>query len=184
MRKILLFLIIISFISCSEKSELSNTFNCESTNNALKKTITDFNKNFEIDIPTHWKTELYYSQSSSEIYSADTTKQLTETYILDVSQNLGELNLDDAFFKKNDSILAKKNLLKINSKNITFREKEAYYYITQEIKQNFIVNRLNLLIKTSTNQYISAYCEVYGKDQIEERLCDGISVLNTIKFLD
>jgi hypothetical protein len=184
MKKFIFFIATIVFFSCSEKSELTAAFNCNVSNKDAKKTITDFRRNFEINIPTHWKTELFYNQSSSEIYSADTTKQLTNTYILDVSHQLGEINFDNHFIKKNDSVLKSKKLFKIKSNTLTFKQYPAFYYITQGTNKRFVVNRLNLLVKTSEHEYIAAYCEVYGNEQIEERFCDGISILNTLKLLD
>jgi hypothetical protein len=48
---------------------------------------------------------LYYDDFKSQIYAADTAKQLTETYILDVAWHQGELTLDDALAKKITDVL-------------------------------------------------------------------------------
>ena len=55
-------------ISCSKQSKLSETFNCGTVKIENTKTITDFNKNFNIHIPSSWKTKLYFNKYESEIF--------------------------------------------------------------------------------------------------------------------
>ena len=97
MKKVILLILTISVISC-QKNELSDEFNCKTTSEFSEvKEIRDVLKKFKITLPTKWKTQLYYDDFQSEIYSADTTKSLKETYILDISWHQGELNLDEFF---------------------------------------------------------------------------------------
>ena len=132
-------LLLIVFSSCSNQSELSGNFDCGNSNNENKTTLKDFNKNFKLNIPVSWKTELYYDNFQSEIFSADTVKQLTETYILDVSYKLGSVQFNDDYFFKNDSILSNKNLKIIKSKNILFQDKQVFGTCQKVLKMGMLI---------------------------------------------
>ena len=170
-------------ISCSEPSELSKEFNCKSVN--LKKTakILDFNKNFKIGIPTYWQTKLYYDNFTSEIFAADTIKQFSETYILSTSYNLGEVNFNDDFFKRNDSLATSKNLKIIQSKKIQFQSKESCYYLLKGVKNNFPYHQFQLTVKLTENSFFNSYIDVYGEAAVEDRICEAITILDKIEFL-
>ena len=104
MRNIIFFSLIFLLISaCSKQSEIGKKMNCSPTTYKNTKEITDFNKNFILSIPSNWKTELYFDNYQSEIFTADTIKQLSETYILAASFNLGTLNFDSDFHHRKDS---------------------------------------------------------------------------------
>lgn len=143
----------------------------------------DFNKNFKLNIPTNWKTDLYYDKYQSEIFTADTTKQLTSTYILDASFNLGKLTFDTAFYQKTDAILQASNLKKVNFGTIQFKSKPAYWYLSEGTKNNFNYQQFNLAVQLSENTFFNAYVAIYGNEKINERLCESISILETIEFL-
>lgn len=183
MKKLLIFLLFIIIFSCKKQSKLAINFNCNTKISAIKKEVTDFNKNFMLKIPKNWKTELYYNNFQSEIFTADTTKQLTETFILDVAYNQGNLELTPNYYNKIDSIFGSKNLTITSSKQIIFKSKPAYYYVAKGVKNNFPYQQLNLLVKTSENTYLSAYTEVYGTKNVIPRFCKSISILNSIRFL-
>jgi hypothetical protein len=176
-------LLLFTFISCSKPSELSNEFNCGSVNFENTKQISDFNKNFKISIPTSWKTKLYYDNFSSEIYAADTLKQFLETYIISTSYNLGEVNFNANYFKRNDSLATSKGLKIIQSKKIQFQSKESYYYLLKGMKNNFPYHQFQLTVKLTENSFFNSYIDIYGEDAVEERICEAITILDEIEFL-
>ena len=183
--KSFLYIIALFFIliSCKNQSELSKTFNCKTSNLSNSEVFTDFKQNFNITIPTNWNTELYYNEFQSEIFTADTTKQLSETYILDAAFNYGNLEFNDDFYNKTASILATSNLQKIKDGSIKFKSKPAYWYLVKGTKKGFNYNQFNLLIKLSKETYFTAYSEIYGTNNIDERICESITILNSIEFL-
>lgn len=184
MKRFLLNIILLfTVISCSKQSELSNVLDCETEKIENTKTILDFNKNFRIDIPTTWKTDLYYDKYQSELFTADTTKQLTSTYILDVSFNLGKLDFDNQFYKKTDSIIQISNFKKLKSGIIEFQSKPAHWYISKGFRNNFEYHQFNLTVQLSENTYFNAYTDVYGSENVEKRICESISLIETIEFL-
>jgi len=179
----LLFIVIFSIIGCSKQSELSKIFNCSSTSIKNTKSISDFNKNFKLSIPTNWKTDLYFDQYQSELFTADTTKQLLSTYILDASFNFGILNFDEAYYTKIDSVLEISKLQKINSGNLDFNNKPAYWYVAKGQKNNYNYHQFNITLKLSENTYFNSYSEIYGDENVDERICESIAILESLEFV-
>jgi len=171
-------------ISCSKQSKLSKNFNCDTAKIENTKVITDFNKNFNIHIPSSWKTKLYFNKYESEVFAADTIKELTESYVLGTSFNAGTLNFEANFHKKTDSILAINNLQIINSGDEHFQSKPTYWYVAKGLKNGFTYHQFNLTSKRSESTYFNAYAEIYGDDNINERICETISLLEKVKFLE
>lgn len=174
----------ITFLSCSKQTELSKSFSCKTYKIQNATNIYDFKKNFRIPIPNTWKTNLYYTEFQSEIFTADTIKQLSETYILDVSFNNGSLKFNDNFIKKTDSLLTISSLYKIKEKTIKFQEKPAYWYVVKGIKNGFTYHQFNLFILNSENTYITANSEIYGDNNVEDRICESISIIEKIEILN
>jgi hypothetical protein len=38
-------------------------------------------------------------------------------------------------------------------------------------------------VKISDNTYFNAYSEIYGEENIEERICKSIAIIETVEFL-
>jgi len=184
MKNIFSFLVvIILLLSCSNPSKLQEKFTCKIAEVENLKIINDFNKNFKLSISNNWKTTLYFNKYESEIFAADTLKQLTESFILGTSFNLGVLNFDIDFHKKTDSILKQSNLEIINSGKDLFQSKQAYWYLAKGSKNGFTYHQFNLTAKLSENTYFNGYSEIYGDNNINERICETISILEKIEFL-
>lgn len=185
MRKIpFLSWIFLLVLGCSNQSEIGKKMNCSGTTYKNTKQITDFNKNFTLNIPSNWKTELYFDNYQSEIITADTLKQLSETYILAASYNLGTLDFDNDFHHRKDSVLTANKLKIIDSGNESFQSKPSFWYISKGTKNNFDYHRFTVLTKISENTYFSAYAEIYGNTNVDERICESISLLESIQFLE
>ncbi|WP_157961096.1 hypothetical protein [Lutibacter citreus] len=180
---LIILLSIFILVGCKNQSELSKLYNCKTGNIKNTIAISDFKENFNISIPNSWKTNLYYDKNQSEIFAADTTKQLTETYIIDAAYNYGSLTFNNSFYKKTDSILKASNLKKVNSGTILFKEKPAYWYLSKGKKKGFDFHQFNLIVKTSKNAFFTSYCEIYGTTNIESRICESISIIDNIEFL-
>lgn len=177
-------LIFLLILGCSNQSEIGKKMNCSPTIYKNTKQITDFNKNFILDIPNNWKTELYFDNYQSEIFTADTIKQLSETYILAASFNFGTLNFDKDFHQRKDSVLSINNLKIIDSGNESFQSKPSFWYVSKGTKNNFDYHRFTVMSKLSENTYFSAYAEIYGDSNIDNRICESISLLESIQFLE
>lgn len=176
--------IFLLILGCSKQSEIGKKLNCSATTYKNTKEIIDFNKNFTLNIPNNWKTELYFDNYQSEIFTADTLKQLSETYILVASYNLGTLNFDADFHHRKDSVLSTNNLKIIDSGNESFQSKPSFWYVSKGTKNNFDYHRFTIYSKLSENTYFSAYAEIYGSSNVDKRICESISLLESIQFLE
>ena len=88
-------LIGVVFSSC-KNSQFEREFSCDTPMSfSNTKKYKDVLNHFEIDVPKNWKTSLYYDEYQSKLYTADTTRNLSESYIIDVTWHQGELIIDD-----------------------------------------------------------------------------------------
>jgi len=174
-------LILITTTSCAKKTALETTFDCSnSVSFSDTKKVKDVKKNFTISVPTNWKTQLYYDEFQSDIFTADTTKQLSETYILDTSWKLGELKLDAEFESK---LLSSTDLAVVGSKFEDIQEKPAFWYVLKGENKGFDYQVLQIYIKTSVDTYLEIKTEVYGTENVEKRLCESIQIIKSIEFI-
>ncbi|WP_397446569.1 hypothetical protein [Polaribacter sp. R77954] len=174
---IVIFLASLLFFSCNKKSEISKVFNCETaTFNHLEK-VDDVKTLFSIDLPKDWKINLYTDVVQSSIFTADTTKQLTETVLLDVTYISNKINFDEAFLLQQEQEHLAKNLIKTKSKRVVFLEKPSLLMQFKGIKGQFPYQVSNLFIKLNNSNFILAKTEIYGDSLVNQRLCKAFSLL-------
>ena len=173
-------------ISSCNKNDIENTFDCESTTNfANTKEFTDVLKHFKIKIPKNWNTELYYDQYQSEVYSADTTKQLTDTFIIDITWHQGELALNKEFEEKIVLNLTVDENLSISSSGfVKFKKSRSYYNLSHGEQKGYPYHYLQIYSPYKDDQYYTFTTKIYGNDFVNERICSSISMFKKIKFID
>lgn len=183
-RKILLAITVLVVFSCVKKPYLHDTFKCApiSYENSIEK--KDFNQNFSLSIPKNWKTNLFFNEYQSSISTADTTRQLTESFILDASYSIGQVNFDSQFYKRTDSIISKNAYLLVDSGEESFQLKPSFWYLVKGEKKGFAYHQFNLTLKLSEKNYFNVNVEIYGDSDVNERLCESLSILEKIKFLE
>lgn len=173
-------LLFISIISCNSSSELQKDFNCSSSSYSNLEEVEDFKKVFTVQLPKNWKTNLYYDNVQSTIYSADTTKQLTETTIFDFNLVQKAVSFNDKFQLELESENLAKGLISTQKKVLKLGEKPSFYMLSKGKKQNFPYQKLNIFKKLNNENFINIKIEVYGDKLIEERLCKAISLVEKI----
>tara|TARA_R110002073_G_scaffold72537_1_gene177209 strand:- start:191491 stop:192048 length:558 start_codon:yes stop_codon:yes gene_type:complete len=185
MKKILILLLAIELVSC-QKNNLKSQFTCTSSSEFGKtKEFRDIMKKFKVAIPANWKTQLYYDETKSQIYSADTTKQLTETYIYDVTWHQGELELNDSFAQKvKDTLAIKEQLNTVKSGFSEFKDKPIYWNLASGISSNFPYQILQVYVKSDLDEYITFTTKVYGSDQVDERFCESIELFDEMVIIE
>ena len=170
------------FVSCAKQSEVSKDFNCENISFSNLEKVNDFRNKFEIEIPKSWKTNLYYDKIQSSIYTADTTEQLTETVLLDVSYINDKINFNEDFILKQEQNHLSKNLIKTVSKNITFDDKPSFYAIYKGKKGRFLYQTCDFFIKINEEKFIHCKVEVYGDSLVNNRMCKAFILIEKIKI--
>lgn len=181
--KLITLLITLSLFSC-KKDILSSEFNCGSSSVSNTKETRDILKKFKLNIPVTWKKQLYYDEYKSQIYTADTTKQFTETYILDASWHQGELIFDESFNEKIKANLENEKLKVVKSGKSIFKEKETYYNLSKGMYRDYPYNLLQIFVKSGADEYLLFVTKVYGKEKIDERICESVSILNDLTILE
>jgi hypothetical protein len=182
MIKYSIILLVVLLSSCATKPAFISEFNCvvESFSNLEK--IEDVKKLFTVQYPDTWKTNLYYDKNQSSIFTADTTKQLKETMLLDITHISNQLKFDANFTKKFNSNLLKQQLEENSSGTLTFKDKEAYYSLATGIKRTFKYHILTLFIKLDEKNYINSTIEVFGDSLVNQRICKGINLVEKITY--
>lgn len=186
MRKtILLLAFVIGILSC-QKSGIEKELGCDSSPKMGEiKEIRDIKKKFKLVVPKNWETQLYYDDFKSQIYAADTTKQLTETYILDVAWHQGELNINDALAKTvADTLTFKEQLTTVKSGFGKFKKKESFWNLSQGKRSGRLYTFIQLYLKTEEDEYFLMTTKLYGNIDVDTRLCESLAMFDRIKIIE
>lgn len=184
MKKYCIYLsVIMLVIGCGRGNELVNSLGCKTKRLETTKIKTDFRKNFKIKVPKHWKTQLYYDAQTSEIYIADTTKQLSKTFILSSSYVNDKLVIDSTFVNLYIKKQKKQQLHFVRGKLFTYKNKPAYWSIFKGTKNNRNFHQFVFFVKTSDNTYFTVNTDIYGNKDVEKRICESVSIIKEITFL-
>lgn len=181
---LLLFSLFFSIISC-KKDEIGTQLGCVSSQSfSNTKVYKDALKKFTLELPKHWKTQLYVDEYKSEIYTADTTIELTSSFILDVAWHQGSVEFDDDFKKKFIDIQVKNEFLLIEQGEMTVQGFPAFYDHSKGHQNGFDFNFVQIYIKTKPDEYYTLTSKIYGIENIDERLCSSLAILDGIQILE
>ena len=178
----ILFLASLLSFSCTDKSEISKDFSCSNSAFNNLEMVDDIKNLFSIQLPTNWKINLYKDEVQSSIFAADTTKQLTETILLDVTFINNKINFDDAFLLQQEQENLGRNLIKTKSKKITLLEKPSIYIIYKGKKGKFNYQTCHTFVKIDEKNIIFAKTEIYGDSLVNQRFCTSFSLIENIKI--
>lgn len=179
---ILALLISLLFFSCTSSSEISTDFNCSSSAFKNLEKVEDVASSFSLQLPKNWKINLYQDEMQSSIFAADTTKQLTETVLLDITFVKNKINFNEAFLLQQEQENLAKNLVRTISKKITFLEKSSIYIIYKGKKGTFNYQTCHTFIKVNEQSFIFAKTEIYGDSLVNQRFCKSFSLIENIKI--
>jgi hypothetical protein len=171
--------------SC-KNSQFEREFACETPMSfSNTKTYKDVLSHFEIDIPKNWKTSLYYDEYQSKLYTADTTRNLSESYIIDVSWHQGELIIDDDLERLvSEQVGREFNLIPVKAGEGEFHDYPAYYHISTGKKNNLNWHYLQIYLKYETDEYYTLTSKIYGDELVTERICASFAIFKELEFLD
>lgn len=185
MKNIVYLFIFATVMSC-QKNDIKSVFNCKTaTSFSDTKEIRDIMKKFKIKFPKSWKTQLYYDEFQSEIYSADTTKNLTDTFILDISWHQGELNLNKIFDQRvKDTLALKEKLRPVKSEFVKFKGRPSYFNLATGMNGRHSYHFLQVYVKTDVDEYFTFTTKVFGDNNVDERFCEAIQLTDGIEFIE
>ena len=170
-------------ISCQDSIELSTQFSCE---NMLQlknlETVNDFNKNFSVKLPKYWNTKLYFDDMQSGIFSADTLKSLSESYIIDFAMIRSSIEISE---KLSDRIHQKNmdNMMETSKESFhSFKGNKAYAHLGKGKSRGLDFYVFQYYIKMSSENYMLIKTEFYSEENFENRLCEAINLIKKIDF--
>lgn len=169
--------------ACNTPSELELENGCgaKAPSNVVDK--TDFKKNFKLKIPDTWKISHFYSPATSEMFVADTTKQLSESYIMEMIYQDSEILLGSDLKSKVEAFNKVNQYSMVDSNELRFKEHPATFFTIRGKKNNYDVLIFDLYVKTSETTYFNSKTEIYGNANIQKRLCESLAILNTVEFM-
>lgn len=179
-----LLLTLILITSCSKKSNLQKEFICETQNFTNTETINDFKNKFSITIPKHWNTQLYFNNLQTQIFTADTTKNFTNTYKLNFEFNSGNLIVNDEFINQVKTNLKEKNLQILKTKVDEFKDKPSFWTVSKGKKATYDYYYFEMFVKYFNLNYFKITSEIYGTKNINERFCESIAIIEKMEFLE
>ena len=184
-KQAIVYALAITLLAACQPSKFEREFSCDTPMSfTKKKTYKDVLSHFEIDIPKDWKTELYYDEYQSTLYTADTTKQLRESYVIDVTWHQGELVFGDDFEKKvAENAIQIQQLIPVKWGYGDYLGKESYYLISTGKSSDLSWHYLQIYLKLNTDEYYTFTSKIYGSEQVNERICASFAVFNEISFL-
>lgn len=168
--------------SCGEQSELSKEFKCSEVSLGELEMTSDFQDRFSLPIPTHWKTNLYFDNTQSSIYFADTTKQLTETVILDATFYKQKIDFKTSVLPQIQTNYVNSGLLEASNREFTLQEHPSYFSIAKGKRRDFTYTICNVFMNTTGDKFMHVKIEVYGDSLVNERLCKGINLIEKIEI--
>ncbi|PQJ78097.1 hypothetical protein [Polaribacter porphyrae] len=177
-----LFLITALIFSCNTPSEINKDFNCKIASLNNLEIVEDVTNQFSIQIPKSWKTNLYKDAIQSSIFTADTTKQLTESTLLDVTFVNNNINFNEAFLLKQEQEQLTKKLIRIKHKEVKVLDKPSIYMIYKGKKGKYLFTTCHIFVKVDAQNFIQTKTSVYGDSLVNQRLCESLSRIETIKI--
>lgn len=180
-----LLLLTLLLVAC-EKSKFEREFECDTPSSYTQtKNYKDVLGHFEVEIPSSWKTELYYDEYQSALYTADTTKALRETFILDMAWRQGELVLNKDFeIRVAQNAERNLKLIPVKSGFGDYLGNPAYYHIATGKGDDLNWHYLEVYVQHKVDEYYVFTSKIYGDEFVSERICASFSIFNDLVFLD
>lgn len=177
--------ILFLMIGC-QNSKFEKEFDCDTPMKYTQtKRYKDILKHFEIDVPKNWKTELYYDEYQSSLYTADTTKELRETFILDIAWHQGELVLNKDFeVRVAQNASRNLKLVPVKSGFGDYLGHPAYYHIATGKSEDLSWHYLEIFVQHKVDEYYTFTAKIYGNEFVSERICSSFSIFGDLIFLD
>ncbi len=176
---------LVTLFSCNKPSELQKELGCK-TKYDFGQMITsqDFQKKFTVQIPKNWSTKYFYNEFQTSLMTADSLKSLSNSFILDISLNNGELKVDDQIKGKViRNIITKEHLRIKNFKISEFHKKPSVWFVAEGTRNELPYHLFRILIKNSPTTYFQIETQIYGDSLVNERLCKSISIIETIQTI-
>lgn len=176
---------IILLLSCKKTPSIYDVISCNSSQEfEHTKTIRDAKNHFEINLGEHWKRELYFDDYQSRIYAADTTRNFSSSFLIDVTRFKGRIIIEEAFKNKITSEILASNprTYVIENSIIEYKEQPAYaiYYFHKNEDQ--VTYNIQYYIAFKESYYLLS-AQINGSQNFELNNCEILQLFNSLKIL-
>lgn len=174
---VLLFLL----FSCQKTTTIYNLLECTPNQEFVhQKTLRDVKNGFEINIGENWKRELYFDDYQSRIYAADTTKNYTSSFIVDITRFKGKIIIEDAFKQQLvQTIQKKENHHIIKEGFVEFQNKKSYVVFSFEKKGIHQTYTLECYIPDGESYYL-LISTINGSENLANNVLESLQVFNSL----
>ncbi|MGY5351241.1 hypothetical protein ACXGQW_01495 [Wenyingzhuangia sp. IMCC45533] len=171
-------------LSCKKKQDLSTLLGVDKKIEFdHAKVIRDVKNNYEIKIGDHWKRELYFDDYQSRIYAADTTRNYSNSFIIDVTRFKGKIILEDAFRNELKSKIEKKARNYIISEGYSkYKDLPAYYIFSFKKQSEQEIYTLDYYIAEEDSYYLLK-STINTSKNLSNSLSESLAIFNSITFL-
>ena len=181
MKQLLVFISFVIFISCYSPNAIEKDFSCNGDSFDNLEKVNDVKNKFSMQLPKNWKTNLYYDNSLTSIFAADTTLSLTKTVLIDASLIHSNTAINNEFKQKISIDNSNMQLTETITKETTLFNKPSYYSYAYGKKGKFDYKILNIFSKVSETDFMHIKTEVYGDSLVDERICKALNLIKKIQ---
>ena len=174
-----------TLINCTNNTTIFKDYGC--SGNSLDsdiENVLDAKNNFSLDIPKHWKTELYFDSESSIFTTADTTKQFNNTFLIKASLINAKLAINSVDIEKIKTNLETTKTLEIISTTEGSFKNMSAILLRSHVSSPLEKTILHLYAPLSKKQYFEIEVHCYGIEAVENRLCQAIQYVNSLKIAE
>lgn len=168
--------------SCNKEKTLANFIDCKiDTTYTHNKVLRDAKNYFEISINNHWKRELFVDLNQSRIYAADTTKDYSSSFIIDVTRFNDRIVLDTIFQNNITNNINNQNKSYVIQEDFfTYNKQQGYGVFYFEHKGMNPTYFLEFYIAYPEHYYVLKSI-ILGNENFEANVCESMTVLNSFK---
>lgn len=185
-RFLAIFYISIAFlsISCQEEKTMANFVDCDiEPTYEHNKVLRDAKNYFEVSIGKNWKRELFVDANQSRIYAADTTRDYSASFIVDITRFSDRIVLDSIFKKSITKNINNANKSYVIQEDfITYKGQKGYGIFYFEHKGFNPTYFMEFYIAYPEHYYLLK-STILGNENFEENVCESMTVLNSFNTL-
>ncbi|WP_010136662.1 hypothetical protein [Ochrovirga pacifica] len=188
MTKPFLAILLSSFVflltNCETEKNLNNFIDCDTPMEFNhNKVLRDAQNYFQINIGQNWKRELFVANDQTRIYAADTTRNYSSSFIVDITRFKGRVVLDSIFQHQiTNSIQTNPQSYLIKEHPFTYKNQQGYGVFYFENKGANPTYFLEFYIAYPEHYYLLKSI-LLGSEKFEENLCESMQVLQSFQPL-
>ena len=105
--------------------------------------------------------------------------------MLEVNHNNGNLVIDDKLkYDLASKLLEEEKLSVFADGKTSINNKDAFWVKAKNVEGKYLYHQLLLLIKDTSTQYFEVKTKVYGEENIDDRICESVTIIKSLEKLE